>query len=52
MIFYETKRKNAINMGIILAVSSFLSSAVFGPIGIIFAIISFVYIIVVKKKYF
>lgn len=48
---YETKRKNAINMGIIFAVSSFLSSAVFGPIGIIFAIISFVYIIVVKKKY-
>lgn len=48
---YETKRKNAINMGVIFAIGSFLSSAIFGPIGIIFTIISFVYILVVKKKY-
>jgi hypothetical protein len=48
---YETKRKNAISIAIIFAFGSFFSSAIFGPIGILFAIISFIYILLVKKKY-
>lgn len=48
---HETKCKNAKKVGIIFSIGSFISSAVFGPIGIIFAIISFIYILLIKKKF-
>lgn len=48
---YETKRDNAIKMGKVFAFGAFFSAALFAPIGIIFAFISLLYVIMVKKKY-